>query len=73
MAGFVTVHCHAPSGLVLHLDEMREGELGIRRAYKTDSVTLKNGLNEDIDADFMTAWLEANKNSQIAGMVGIES
>ena len=72
MAELVTVHCHAPSGLILHLDEMRDGELGIKRAHQIATLTLKNGLNDNIDADFMEAWLEANKNSSLFGLVGIE-
>jgi hypothetical protein len=71
----VTVRCSGPAGLVLQLYDMVEGEMGIKRArYKGEPVTLRPGVNENIDADFMSAWMEQNKDGPLAkgGFVRIE-
>jgi hypothetical protein len=71
----VTVHCLAPSGLVLRLFEMEEGVLGIKTARRTgEAVTLKNGINPGVDAEFMAAWMKQNENGPLVlnGTVHVE-
>lgn len=61
----VTVACSLPTGLVLRLykphHDQRTG--GMLPDAEAAPVTLKHGSNQNIDADFMNAWLEENSGS----------
>lgn len=77
MARVVTVLCAMPGGLHLRLFEMRpEPDTGVKKAFFTgNALQLKEGRNVAIDADFMEAWFEQNRqdNDLVTGnFVSIE-
>lgn len=66
MAKTLTVMCSHPCGLSLRVFEFREGELGSKIAVQVgDTLTLNAGRNENVDADFINAWLAQHKDSDL--------
>ena len=50
--------------ITLRIDEMVEGEMGIRTARQTGQIDLLPGDNE-VDAERWAAWLAANKENPL--------
>lgn len=73
MAG-VTVHCHLKAGAKLRLFEMKPDIFGINGAvYAGETLTLRPGRNEGVDADFLAHWREQNRDHDaLLGAIVIE-
>lgn len=73
MAKTVNVTCSTPSGLVLSIYEKVEGEFGTQTMRRIGSpVTIGPGVTCGVDADFMAAWLEQYKDSDLAAVIRVE-
>ncbi len=79
MAETVTVHCHLPHAIALHVDEMHDREhgsysinpTGVPTAKRGEAVELRPGRNE-VDAEFWRAWSEQSKGTPLAGAFSAE-
>lgn len=67
----VTSHMSHPINLALY--EMKDVGLGLKEARRTgEQVTLRPGINEDVDEAFLTSWREQNGISPILDALTIE-
>jgi len=71
----VRVHCSVQNGVILHLDRIIDGDMGLKRSERVGpAVTLRAGINEGIDAEFMRQWMADNAGNSLvsSGSIHIE-
>jgi hypothetical protein len=62
----VSIYCDMPNGVTLQREEMFDGPLGIKTSRRIgEPVTLREGANEGVDAEFWDAWLAMHGADQL--------